>query len=226
MMCVEVCWCVGGVQVMKTKGTGGYVEFLWLQNVLFVISVLLVICVFKADLKVPTPAPALLPPLSSLPLSRPPPSPLPSPPTWRIPLPPCPFALALSPLLPPRAAHEHVPVLPLTFAHGGVAPTHMAHRVVRNTKRPPLRACGMLTCRCAHTRGIRTTNNYVVCGSGRTGPRKPLPPRTLPMRPRQSRPEPAPMSPPAASPRGVQEFYLSLRMLRTRRASWVQRLDT
>jgi hypothetical protein len=37
---------------MKTKGTGGYVEFLWLQNVLFIISVVLVIFVFKADLKV------------------------------------------------------------------------------------------------------------------------------------------------------------------------------
>jgi len=37
---------------MKTKGTGGYVEFLWLQNVLFIISVMLVIFVFKADLKV------------------------------------------------------------------------------------------------------------------------------------------------------------------------------
>ena len=43
---------MGLAQVMKTKGTGGYVEFLWLQNVLFIISVVLVIFVFKADLKV------------------------------------------------------------------------------------------------------------------------------------------------------------------------------
>ena len=40
---------------MKTKGTGGYVEFLWLQNVLFILSVVLVLFVFKADLKVAAP---------------------------------------------------------------------------------------------------------------------------------------------------------------------------
>jgi hypothetical protein len=37
---------------MKTPGTGGFVEFLWLQNILFLISVVLVVFVFKADLKV------------------------------------------------------------------------------------------------------------------------------------------------------------------------------
>ena len=38
-------------QAMKTLGTGGYVQFLWLQNVLFVLSVVLVLFFFKADLK-------------------------------------------------------------------------------------------------------------------------------------------------------------------------------
>jgi len=47
---VCLAWDTG--QVMKTKGTGGYVEFLWLQNILFILSVVLVIFFFKADLKV------------------------------------------------------------------------------------------------------------------------------------------------------------------------------
>mmetsp|Transcript_15017 Transcript_15017/g.36334 ORF Transcript_15017/g.36334 Transcript_15017/m.36334 type:complete len:175 (-) Transcript_15017:223-747(-) len=38
-------------QAMATKGTGGYLHFFWMQNVLFFVSVILVTFVFSPDLK-------------------------------------------------------------------------------------------------------------------------------------------------------------------------------